>query len=212
MLAKERLLYKQYRQNRTFQNNEKKFYQQLGGGGTKTYQQPDAKETERFWTKREYWIHKQYYKRTKRTWNRPQNGNTHRLTQNNNEKIIKLENARPWCNTLLLVQEFTPIHGRLALEMNRCLQGAQVPEWMTKGKTILIQKDPSKGTALNNYRSITCLPTIWKILTAQYIDQHILNESKIRLKNLAMAWIDYKKAYDMVLQSWIIHCLKMYKI
>ena len=31
-------------------------------------------------------------------------------------------------------------------------------------------------------------------------------------KNLAMAWIDYKKVYDMVLQSWIINCLKMYKI
>ena len=27
-----------------------------------------------------------------------------------------------------------------------------------------------------------------------------------------MAWIEYKKAYDMVLQSWIIKCLKMYKI
>ena len=27
-----------------------------------------------------------------------------------------------------------------------------------------------------------------------------------------MAWIDHKKAYDMVLQSWIINCLKMYKI
>ena len=42
---------KQYRQNRTFQNNERKFYQQLGGSDTKTYQQPDIKETERFWAK-----------------------------------------------------------------------------------------------------------------------------------------------------------------
>ena len=42
---------KQYRQNRTFQNNERKFYQQMGGSDTKTYQQPDIKETERFWTK-----------------------------------------------------------------------------------------------------------------------------------------------------------------
>ena len=42
---------KQYRQHRTFQNNERKFYQQLGGEDTKTYQQPDAKETQRFWTK-----------------------------------------------------------------------------------------------------------------------------------------------------------------
>ena len=42
---------KQYRQNRTFQNNERKFYQQLGGHDTKTYLQSDAKETEQFWTK-----------------------------------------------------------------------------------------------------------------------------------------------------------------
>ena len=27
-----------------------------------------------------------------------------------------------------------------------------------------------------------------------------------------MAWIDYKKAYDLLPQSWILHCLKMYKI
>ena len=27
-----------------------------------------------------------------------------------------------------------------------------------------------------------------------------------------MAWIDYKKAYNMVAQSWIINYLKMYKI
>ena len=42
---------KQYRQNGTFQNNERIFYQQLGGSDTKTYQQPDIKETERFWIK-----------------------------------------------------------------------------------------------------------------------------------------------------------------
>ena len=48
---------------------------------------------------------------------------------------------------------------------------------MTKRKTILIQKEPSKGTAPNNYRPITLLPMMWKILTAQiretiYIDKH----------------------------------------
>ena len=31
-----------------------------------------------------------------------------------------------------------------------------------------------------------------------YIDEHILNESKTRQKNLAMVWIDNKKADDMV--------------
>ena len=45
-----------------------------------------------------------------------------------------------------------------------------------------------------------------------YIDQHILNESNTRRKNLAMAWIDNKKTNDMDPQSWIINCLKMYEI
>ena len=105
---------------------------------------------------------------------------------------------------------------------------------MIKGRT----------TASNNYRPITCLPMMWKILTAQikeeiyysltndglfpdkekgcckwsrgtaellYIDQHILSESKTRRKNLAIAWTDYKKAYDMVLQSWIINSFIIYK-
>ena len=38
---------KQYRQNRTFQNNEKKkkFYQEVGADDEKTYQQLEASET-----------------------------------------------------------------------------------------------------------------------------------------------------------------------
>ena len=128
-------------------------------------------------------------------------------------------------------KKLTTIHDRLALKMNRCLQEAHVPGWMTKGRTRVIQKDPHKGAAPNNYRPIPCLPMMWKILTAQireeiyfsltsrrlfhkeqkgcrklskgtgellYIDQHILNESKTIRKNLIMAWIDYKKAYNKV--------------
>ena len=36
----------------------------------------------------------------------------------------------------------------------------------------------------------------------------ILREVKKRKKNLSMAWIDYKKAYDMVPHSWILECLE----
>ena len=45
-----------------------------------------------------------------------------------------------------------------------------------------------------------------------YLDQHIPNESKTRLKNPAMAWTDNRKAYDRVLQSWNKICHKMYNI
>ena len=137
-------------------------------------------------------------------------------------------------------KKFTPVHNRLATERHKYIQKSEIPEWMTKRKSTLIQKDRLKGTVPNKYRPITCLPMMWKILRAKirekicyilinhwilsdkqkgyrkrvrgteeliYIYQHILNESKTRRENLAMAWIDYKKAYDMVPQS----CLKMYK-
>ena len=159
---------------------------------------------------------------------------------NNNNKTPVHVGIHAFCS-----KKFTSIHNRLALKMNRCLQYAQVPEGMTKGKTTLIQKDPRKVTVPNNYRPIPRLPMMWKIFTAQireeiyysltnhglfpeeeevyrkgsrgtvellYIDQHILNESKTRRKKLAMACIDYKMVYDMVPQTWIIKCLKMYKI
>ena len=117
--------------------------------------------------------------------------------------------------------------------MNKFLQEAYVPKWMTKGKTRLTQ-DPIKGTAQSNFRPITCQPMI---LTAQIkekiyyslssrrlfleeqkgyrkrsrdtaelldIDQHIL--TKTRRKNQATAWT------DIVPESWMINCLKMYKI
>ena len=65
--------------------------------------------------------------------------------------------------------------------MNRCLQDAQVPNWMTKGKTTLLQKDPSKGTAPNSYRPITCLPMMWKILTAQIREEIYYSLTSCRL-------------------------------
>ena len=40
-----------------------------------------------------------------------------------------------------------------------------------------------------------------------YIDKMILKEVKTRKKNLAMGWIDYQKAFDMLPHSWIIDCL-----
>ena len=45
-----------------------------------------------------------------------------------------------------------------------------------------------------------------------YIDKAVLKEIKSRNKSLAMAWIDYKKAYDMVPHSWIIECLDLFGV
>ena len=44
------------------------------------------------------------------------------------------------------------------------------------------------------------------------IDKAILKDCKRRRKNLSMAWIDYRKAYDMVPHSWIMECLEMFSV
>ena len=41
------------------------------------------------------------------------------------------------------------------------------------------------------------------------IDKMILHDCKKRHTNLGMAWIDYKKAYDMVPHSWILESLEL---
>ena len=50
--------------------------------------------------------------------------------------------------------------------MNKWIQKTEIPEWMTKGKTTLIQNGSSKNVT-NKYKPITCLLIMWKIPKAQ---------------------------------------------
>ena len=40
----------------------------------------------------------------------------------------------------------------------------------------------------------------------------VIREVKSRKKNLAMPWIDYKKAYDMVPHPWIKECFDLFGV
>ena len=113
---------------------------------------------------------------------------------------------------------------------------------MTYARTVLCQKDPIKGNSVENFRPITCLPLMWKLLTGillenmycfienknllpeeqkccrrnsremkdqLLIDKAILKDCRKRRTNLAMMWIDYRKAYDFVPHSWILEYLDM---
>ena len=66
---------KRYRQKKTFQNHERKFYQQAKGECTKTCQQPDNKETKQFWNK--IWERREHNRKAERV--------------NNVEKQLELE-------------------------------------------------------------------------------------------------------------------------
>ena len=109
----------------------------------------------------------------------------------------------------------------------------------------MLQTDKSKGNIVSNYRPITCLPLMWKLLASViadqiyshldqekllpeeqkgcrkgsrgiddllYMDRAVIKEVKPRNKNLAMVWIGYKKAYDMVPHSCIRLCLDLFGV
>ena len=142
------------------------------------------------------------------------------------------------------LKNFSSLHERVRLQLKEYLDSGFVPSWLTRERTSLLQKDKSKGNVASNYRPITCLRLMWKLLTGVIADQiyaHLdqekllpqeqkecrkgsrgtndlfyidraVNKVKSRDKNLAMAWIDYKKTYDMVPHSWIIECLDLFGV
>ena len=145
----------------------------------------------------------------------------------------------------LWLKNFSSFHETLRLQLKECLDSGFEPSWLTRGRTSLLEKDKSKSNVASNYRPITWLPIMWKLLTGVipdqicahldqkkllpeehkgcrkgsrgtndllYINRAVNKEVKSRNKNLAMAWIDYKKAYDMVRHSWIIDCLDLFGV
>ena len=46
-----------------------------------------------------------------------------------------------------------------------------VPDWLTKGQTVLIRKNKAKRNIASNYRPITCLPLVSKLLTGILADE-----------------------------------------
>ena len=50
--------------------------------------------------------------------------------------------------------------------MNKILSGNEhLADWLTYGRTVLCQKDRTKGNPVDNYRPTSCLPLLWNLLT-----------------------------------------------
>ena len=70
------------------------------------------------------------------------------------------------------LKNLTPLHPRIAVQLNQILDGERpLPDWMTFGKTVLCQKDLAKGSAVDNYRPISCLPLMWKLMTGMLAEK-----------------------------------------
>ena len=65
-----------------------------------------------------------------------------------------------WLKKLIL------LHPCIGAHHNHIFDGERpLPDLMTFGKLVLCQKDPPKGSAIDNFRPISRLPLMWKLLT-----------------------------------------------
>ena len=83
----------------------------------------------------------------------------------------------------------TSLHQVTVDVLHRSVQTANIAEWALESRTVVIQKDASKGNVVGNYRPIACLNLIWKLLTGiiaeklyEHLHKQILlpDEQKIR--------------------------------
>ena len=96
----------------------------MGGDDTKTYQQPDAREIKRFWTK--IWQPKKHNEKAEWINNMTRElegleegpkAEIHTDLLKTTLKNIKQENARPWWNTWIKLH-----WQQISTEMNRCFE------------------------------------------------------------------------------------------
>ena len=243
------------RQNDLFRNNQKQLFKELGGDAKgRTDEAPDAAESREFWSK--IWsVEEEHEKET--SWLgdiRKQMKDVEAMT----DIVVEVECVRKGIGRMsnwkapgpdmvrgFWFKKLMSLHSVLTEALKECVERGVVPEWMVKGRTVLLQKDPAKGTDVSNYRPIACLPLMWKLLTGIFadkiydhldtngllvdeqkgcrkqsrgtkdqllIDREVLKEVRRKKRFLSMAWIDYKKAYDMVPHSWILETLGMIKV
>ena len=78
------------------------------------------------------------------------------------------------------LKRFSILHQTIADILNNEFQSASIPEWMLESRTVLIQKYPTKGNAVDNYRSIACLNLLRKLSTGIITDKlygHLENQN-----------------------------------
>ena len=67
------------------------------------------------------------------------------------------------------LRNFSSLQERVRMQLKECLDSGFIPSWLTRGRTSVLQ-NKSKGNVASNYRPVTCLPLMWKLLTGVIAD------------------------------------------
>ena len=164
----------QFIQNRLFETNQKKLFQRLEKNECSEQAMPDKKEATEFWNgiwnkPVEHNEKADWLKQVEEEFTSDRKQPNLRITKDKLKiKLRKVKNWKaPGPDGLqgYWIKSFTACHERIAMQLQECLDLGELPNWLTKGKTVLIMKEKEKGADVTNYRPITCLPLMWKVLT-----------------------------------------------
>ena len=243
-----------YIQNRLFQTKQRLPFEKIEGVERENDVKPNADQSKAFWSG--IWSRDVRHNRDA-SWIREVKKHVENVGKQSDIEVtlsslqLQLSRVPKWkmCGPDkvhgYLLKGFTKLHPLIAAQLYECISICETPMWMTRGRACLILKDVTKGSDVTNFRPITCLPLMWKVLTdivseslyhhleskkllpeeqkgcrkqsrgtkdQLMIDKMVMKNCRGRLTNLCVAWIDYKKAYDMVPHSWILTCLTMFKV
>ena len=164
-----------YRQNKVFSSDAKKFYREIGKGSISVEEPPEQKDVEKFWNniwgkeknynKEAPWLEREEDRmsgKEQQEWEaitvdevKAALGKTHKWKSPGMDKIPNF-----WLNSL------TSSHKTLTFFLNLIVDDPeQIPDWLTEGVTYLLPKSEDTRNP-KNYRPITCLTTIYKLLTS----------------------------------------------
>ena len=178
----------QHRQNTLFKSNQLQVYKELSGKTKTDNPSPDAAAAKAFWSG--IWSEEMVH-----------NGEAKWLVDVKEEMkekvrgmadiVVKIEDVVKKIKGMFnwkvpgldgeqgyWFKAFDCLHEPIVNALQKCVVEGDVPEWMVSGRTMSIQKDPTKGTKASNYRPIACLPLIWKLLSGIFADRvyaHLLD-------------------------------------
>ena len=177
------------RHNNLFKTNQSFLYKELDGKVNHDQLSPDKTESTQFWSS--IWSESKEHN-DKATWlpkvreqmsNVKQQEEMSITTEDVKKRIQRLSNWKapgPDGVQGYWFKAFPSMHNSIAKSLQSCLNNGNVPDWMVKGRTVLIQKDATKGNIVSNYRPIACLPLMWKIFSGIFADkiyEHLMDNN-----------------------------------
>ena len=143
----------------------------MDGAGNINDEKPNTDESKNFWSsiwdnEKEHERIAEWLRELKDNMKKSDTNTTTEMITKQGKKIPNWKSPGPDGVQGYWLKKLTALHEQIAKEMDNIISNREdIPKWVTLAKMVLCQKDPSKGNAGDNYRPISCLLLMWKLMT-----------------------------------------------